>query len=123
MADNLVRRSLQIPVPVTHPTTPASALPVRCGNLVGVALTDEGAGGNAATDTTVDFAPGVWTFTVSAVNNAGASAVAMFDELYYEDALAPTLSKRATGNVLFGYALGTVTAGGVASIPVLKKGV
>jgi hypothetical protein len=118
----LRRRQLVFPVAVTHPATPTVGMPVRCGTLVGVAVTDEGQGGNAPTETTVDFRPGVWLMQVSGVDGSGAAAVALFDALYYVDADAPVLNKKTSGT-LFGYALGTVTSGGTGTIPVMKKGI
>jgi hypothetical protein len=119
MATNRKYEGYRIPVTVTHPTAPNSGEPVRCGNLTGVAIVDEGDGGNAAADTSVDFGPGVWMMTVSGVNSAGGSAVALFDAIYYVDATAPTLSKNTAG-YLFGYALGTVASAASGSIPVMK---
>lgn len=111
---------LRLPVTVTHPTTPASGDPVRCGTtLTGVAIVDEGDGGNDAAQTSVDFGPGVWSMVVSGVASGGASAVALYDALYYVDATAPTLSKDTTG-VLFGYALGTVASAASGTIDVMK---
>jgi hypothetical protein len=92
---------------------------VRCGTLTGIAIVDEGDGGNTAAQTSVDFGPGIWQCTVSAVNSAGNSAVALFDALYYLDATAPVLSKDTSG-YLFGWAMGTVSTGVSGSIEVMK---
>lgn len=119
MATNRVYEGYRIPVVCTHPTTPLSGQPVRCGDLTGVAIVDEGDGGNAATGTSVDFGPGVWSMVVSGVDGSGSSNVALYDKVYYVDATAPTLSKDAGGK-LFGYALGTVTSSTSGRVNVLK---
>lgn len=90
----------------TDPATPASGDPVLVGQIPGVALTDEGDGGNAATTTSVDTA-GVYNLSVKGVDQSGDSAVAVGDIIYYVTADTPKLSKKNTG-VRFGYALGTV---------------
>lgn len=109
----------QLPVAVTHPTAPDSGDPVRCGDLTGVAIVDEGDGGNAAADTSVDFGPGVWSMQVTGVDGSGGSAIALYDKLYYVDATAPRLSKD-TGGKLFGYAMGTLASGVSGTMNVLK---
>lgn len=119
MATNRVYEGYRVPVTVTHPTTPASGDPVRWGDLCGVAIVDEGAGGNAAGETSVDFGPGVWTMTVSGVASGGGSAVAPTDKLYYVDATAPALSKDVGGK-FFGYAMGTLASGISGRMNVLK---
>jgi hypothetical protein len=104
-------------VVVTHPATPASGDPVRVGTMTGVALTDEGDGGNAATETTVDFGRRSWLLSVKAIDGGGNSAVAVGDKLYYTDADTPPISKKDTG-AFFGYAMATVTSGATATIEV-----
>lgn len=92
----------------------ASGSPVVVGSLVGVALTDEGAGGNAdgyatvALDGAFDLAVGTTT------------AVAIGAPVYITSGYALTPS--ASGNTLFGYALeakGT-TAGQVIAIEIAQ---
>lgn len=113
MAKNRVyAEGRQLSVAVTDPDTPASGDPVVVGQLPGVALTDERPDGT----TTVAF-EGVFELPVRGVDSAGNSAVAVGDILYYVAADTPQLSKKNTG-VRFGYALGTVTAGATATIPV-----
>jgi hypothetical protein len=119
MATNRLYEGYRIPVTVTHPTSPVSGGPVRCGDLTGVAIVDEGDGGNTSTQTSVDFGPGVWTMTVTGVNSAGGSAIALYDPLYYVDATYPALSKDVGGK-LFGYALSTMASGVSGRLPVLK---
>lgn len=109
MATNMIHgpertRSL----PVTADT--ASGSPVVVGSLVGVALTDEGAGGNATGYATV----GMGGATRQAVGTT--TAVTVGAPVYITSAYALTPS--ASGNTLFGYALtakGT-TAGEVIDI-------
>lgn len=119
MATNRTRADgLHLPVTVTNPTTPASGDPVRVGSLTGIALVDEGEGGNATGETTVDFSHSVWDVSVKGVNDGGNSAVAKYDLIYYVDADTPKLSKKASG-YLFGMALETVGSGSTATIQVL----
>lgn len=122
MATNIKRylqEKFQLPVVVSDPTSPASGDPVRYGELTGIALTDEGGGGNAATYTTVEFGACVPDVSVKAVDGSGNSAVALGDALYYVDADTPKLSKKASG-YFFGYALETITSGSTDTINVLK---
>lgn len=124
MATNIKRyfdRHFAMPVVVTHPAAPDSGDPVRYGVLTGVALTDEGDGGNAATETTVWFGPGVVAVPVKGINNDGNSAVAAGDAIYYVDADTPPLSKKAAGH-FFGFARGAVGSGLTATIEVIRTG-
>lgn len=114
MADNLQRS-----VVVSNPATPASGDPVRFGAFTGVALVDEGDGGNAATETTVDFGPRQWKLSVKGVDDSGNSAVAVGDFIFYVDADTPKLSKKSSG-YLFGIADETVSSGATATIKVSK---
>lgn len=99
---------------VTHPITPASSDPVRCGFLTGIALTDE----DSAGDTTVELGLVVYDMSVKAINDSGASAVAKYDAIFYTDADTPPLSKKSSG-YFFGYALETVTSNTTDTIRVL----
>lgn len=103
----------KLSVVVTDPTTPASGDPVRYGVLTGVALTDEGEGGNIATETTVDFGPGVWDLPVTAESGA----ISVGDTLFYDDALH-AVNNDAVNGYFFGFALEAV-ASGTATINVL----
>ncbi len=117
MASNIVREPGTIlSVAVTNPATPVTGDPVRHGERTGVALTDEGEGGNAATETTVNFGPFVGRFSVAGTDG-GNSAVAVGDSIYYVDANTPKLSKTASG-YFFGFAMGTVSSGGTGTIEV-----
>lgn len=122
MATNIVRNGLHehpvLSLACTDPAAPVSGDPVRCGALTGIALTDEGEGGNAATHTSVRFGKYVATHSVKGVDGVGNSAVALYDKLYYVDADTPKLSKKNTG-FFYGIALGTVGSGATATIEVL----
>lgn len=111
---NFVQDDDVITIPVSHPASPTSGSPVRIGGFCGVALRDKQA---SETDTTVRIR-GVVNVSVRGVDQAGNSAVALGDKLYYVDADTPPVSKKNTGT-FFGYALGTVSSGGTAAINVL----
>lgn len=102
----------------TAPATPAAGDPVLVGQIPGVALTDEGGGGNVATDTTV-ARQGVFDLSVKAENNAGNVAVAVGDILYYDAAATVKINKDNTNGVRFGYALEAITSGSTDTIRVL----
>lgn len=117
MAKNMKRENnWRINVVVSYPASPVSGDPVRFGPLTGVALTDEGGGGNAATETTVDFGPRSWLVSVKGLDDAGNSAVADGDAIYFVDEATP-LSKKASG-YFFGIARGTVSSGATTAITV-----
>jgi hypothetical protein len=86
--------------------------------MTGVALTDEGDGGNASGYTTVDFGPRVVEVSVKGVNDSGNSAVAAGDAIFYTDEDTPVLNKKSSG-VFFGFALEGVSSGETATIQVL----
>lgn len=114
MAKNIIfDPGLELSMVVTNPTTPVSGDPVRCGNLTGLALTDEDADGN----TTVKLGFFVAELSVKGVDGSGNSAVSLFDALWYVDADTPKLSKKATG-YFFGFALATVNSGATKTIRV-----
>ncbi len=117
MAQNFVQHGKTINAAVTDPAVPVSGDPVRVGEIPGVAITKEGEGGNAATQTTV-ATEGVFNLSVKGVDGGGNSPVALGDKLYYVDADTPKLSKKVAGH-FFGKALGTVNTGATATIPVL----
>jgi predicted RecA/RadA family phage recombinase len=101
-----------IPVTVSDPATPASGDPVRAGSMPGVALNDEESGGTTAVlfDCVADL-------NVNAVNQAGNSAVAVNDKIYYTDADTIKLSKKNTG-YFFGIALEAISSGSSGTINV-----
>lgn len=105
-------RGDQLSLVVTDPASPVSGDPVRFGEIVGVATTDERSDGT----TSVDFA-GVYALSVKGVDGGGNSAVALGDRIYYVDADTPKLSKKAAGRFV-GFALQTVNAGATATIQV-----
>jgi len=108
----------RLSVVCSHPSAPDSGDPVRYGYLTGVALTDEGDGGNDSTKTTVDFGPSVWDLSVEGVDDSGNSAVAVGDPIFYTDADDPVLNKKHSG-YFFGIALETVGSGETGTINVL----
>ena len=93
----------KLSVAVTDPAVPSSGDAVRYGLLTGVALTNEGGGGNAAIDTTVDFGPGIWDIPVT----GEAGAIAVGDPVYYDDAIHE-LNNDAVNGYFFGFALEVV---------------
>lgn len=119
--NNVYEHGRQLSVAVSHPATPASGDPVRVGKLTGVALTDEGDGGNSATHTTVNFGQAVWDVLVD--DNEG-SGIAVGDTIYYHDSGTGTpstsLNNSATSmDAVFGIALETVSTNATATIQVL----
>jgi len=123
VATNIVRYLqgyFALPVVCSDPTTPATGDPVRYGELTGIALTDEGGGGNSATQTTVEFGACVVDVSVKGVDSSGNSAVAVGDAIYYVDADTPKLSKKTASSYFFGFAMETVGSGSTATINVLK---
>jgi predicted RecA/RadA family phage recombinase len=113
MAKNKIfDRGVALSLVCSHPAAPKSGDPVRVGEMVGVALTDERADGT----TSVDF-EGVFDLSVKGVDGAGNSAVAVGDKIFYVDADTPVLSKKATGRFA-GWALEVVSAGGTDTIRV-----
>lgn len=99
-------------VAATDPAVPASGDPLLVGQIPGVAQTAEDAAGNTSA-----ALKGVFNLSVKGIDGGGNSAVAIGDIIYYVTGDTPKLSKKATG-VRFGYALGTVTSGSTATIPV-----
>lgn len=114
MATNIIGDGKILSVACTHPATPSSNDPVRYGQLTGIALTDERTDGT----TTVDFSRCEAKVSVAGINDAGNSAVAVGDPIYYVDADTPVLSKKISG-YLFGVALEAVDAGATKMIKVL----
>jgi len=119
MAKNIIYEpGSKLSVVVSNPTTPASGDPVRYGNLTGLALTDEGGGGNVATETTVDFGSFLADLSVKGVDGDGDSVVAVGDAIWYVDADTPPLSKKTAG-YFFGVAWEVIGSGLTATINVL----
>jgi len=100
---------------LTVGSTVDSGNPVSVGNsLRGVALTDYDSGDGKAS-VAMD---GVFDLSVQAVDDAGNSAVAIGDRLYYAGSATPWLSKKKSGK-FFGVALETVGSGLTDTINVL----
>lgn len=118
MAKNYISEGKVIHAACTYPAAPDSGDPVLVGTIPGVALTDEGAGGNASTETSI-ATEGVFDLSVEAVNNGGNSAVVAGDKIYYEAGETPPLNKDNVSGVLFGKALAEITSGETATIKVL----
>jgi predicted RecA/RadA family phage recombinase len=91
-----------------------SGAPVVVGGLHGVALIDADATTNKAT---VDLT-GVYDLSVKAVNDAGNSAVAEGEAIYYVAGDTPKLSKKSSGT-FFGFAVEAITSGSTDTINVL----
>lgn len=119
MAKNLKKDNARFltNVAATQPATPVSGDPVLIGQIPGVALTDEGDGGNDSGNISVDTG-GIYELTVEAKNNAGNSAVAVGDILYYDQAETIKINKDATNGVRFGYAMAVIASGANAAINV-----
>lgn len=103
----------------SDPATPASGDPVLIGQIPGVAVTAEGAGGNAATKTSV-CTKGIFDLSVKGVNAGGAAAVSVGAKVYYDTTATPKLGINAS-KVFFGYALEAVDSNATATIKVLLK--
>lgn len=95
----------------TKPDKPNSGDPVRCGNLTGIALTDEDAAGK----TTVNTGPFVAEFSVKDNGNTG---IAVGAPLWYHDDAKPVLDNVSTGGYYYGIALAAIAAGQTATIKV-----
>ena len=120
MATNLVMEpGLQQSVVVTNPSAPDSGDPVRFGYLTGLAITDEGDGGNAATETTVHFGSFVGDFYVDDTSGAG---IAVGDAIFYDDTATGTpatnLNDDSANGYFFGFALEAVGANATTLINV-----
>lgn len=108
-------------VAASNPTTAVSGEPVRYGTLTGVAVTDEGEGGNSSTKTTVDFGPGIFDLYVDDDLGGG---IAIGDPVWYNDTQSGTpatsLSNKPAGaEAFFGYALEAVSANATTRINVM----
>lgn len=113
MATNVIfQGSKRAALVCSDPATPSSNDPVICGQIPGLALTDESTDG----ETTVGL-DDVAEFSVKGIDSVGNSAVADGDIIYYVAADTPKLSKKATG-VRFGYARAAVTSGSTGTIAV-----
>ena len=89
--------------------------PVLVGaSLTGVAITTRDANGNATVDVRSTF-----TLPAKGVDQAGNSAIAIGDLLYFTQADAQHISKKNTG-VIFGTALSALGSGIVGTVDVIQ---
>ena len=120
MATNLVQEpGLQLSVVVTNPAAPDSGDPVRFGSLTGLAITDEGDGGNAATETTVNFGQFVANFSVDDTSGSG---IAVGAYVFYDDTATGTPTTNLnddSAGYFFGIALEAVGNNATTEIEVL----
>jgi predicted RecA/RadA family phage recombinase len=85
MAQNYAQPGGVIHAAATQPTTPVSGSPVLVGTIPGVALTNEGEGGNTAGQSSI-ATEGVFNLSVIGKgDDLGATAVAKGDKIYYAD--------------------------------------
>jgi predicted RecA/RadA family phage recombinase len=112
--NEIMRPGWKQSVVCSAPAAPDSGDPVLYGFLTGVALTDEGGGGNIATETTVDFGPAVWDLPVTDAVGGGIAVGATL----FLDAAAVGVSNDSSG-LFFGFALEAVGVGATATINVL----
>jgi hypothetical protein len=118
MANNEIFGSAErLSVAVTNPAVPAAGNPVRYGFATGVALDNEGAGGNVAANTSVDFGMRVWLLPVTDFV-AGGGGILVGDTLFYSDGAPGTITNNPAGT-FFGIALQAVGNGLTATIRVL----
>ena len=95
-------------VVVTNPAAPNSGDPVRFGSLTGMAITDEGDGGNAATYTTVNFGQFIADLVVDDTSGSG---IAVGAAVFYDDTAtgSPTSNLNDDSTAyFFGFALEAV---------------
>lgn len=123
MANNIINEgySFNWSVVCSNPAEPDTGDPVRWGAVTGIALTDEGDGGNAATETTVKF--GVFVVENILVDDNESTGIAVGDKLYYQDTATGTptthINNSSSTGVLFGMALGVVASDATTAINVL----
>ncbi len=101
----------------SDPGTPVMGQPVRLGKVVGVAMTKPDANGVV----TADFGPASYKLSVF---DEATTGIAIGDLIYYDDTAvgspSTNLTNVAESNVIFGYALGVVTANATATIEIQK---
>lgn len=98
-------------------TRVAGGDPVVVGKLSGVAFNTT----TASTDLVDIQRVGVFNLSVTGVNAGGNVAVAVGDKIYIDPAASAALNAKVA-NVPFGIALGAITSGATATIPVLLTG-
>lgn len=123
MATNLIRDDGMVlqNIAASAPTTPTSGSPVRYGSLTGVALTDEGGGGNDSGNITMDMGQRVWDLLV---HDSGGAGIAVGDALYFDDTATGSgtttnINKDSGNGYFFGFALEAISAGSQDTINVL----
>jgi hypothetical protein len=90
--------------------------------LVGAAITGVAEAAKDGSNVALVHREGTFSLSVKGVITGPAnSAVAVGDKIFYSSGHTPKLDKD-TGGVFFGYALGTVTSGGTATIEVALAG-
>lgn len=123
MATNLIQDNGEIlaDIAATQPAAPESGEPIRYGALTGVAITDEGEGGNAAGNITADFGQRVWDLLV---DDSGGAGISIGDAIFFDDTPTGTpatnLNNDSANGYFFGFALEAITADGTDTIKVLK---
>lgn len=120
MATTIEQRGSCLSFAVTHPASPSSGDPVRLGSITGIAITDEGDGGNASTDTSVEI--GLFV-TEQYVDDDGGAGISVGDKIYYDDTATgdpeTNLNVDSVNGVFFGFALEAVAADATTKIKVL----
>lgn len=104
-------------VVVSDPATPSSGDAVRWNDMTGIALTDEGDGGNATGYTTVNFGGFIADIPVT----AEAGAIAAGDKVYYDDAI-DGLNNDSKNGYFYGYAREAVADTETTTIEVWHPG-
>lgn len=102
-------------VVVSDPAVPVAGDPVRYGFATGIAETDEGGGGNIATETSVNFGMYVADHPVTDTIGGG---IAVGAALFYVNGAPGTIENTVAG-FFYGFALEAVGAGLTATIRVL----
>ncbi len=105
-------------VVVTNPAAPNSGDPVRFGSLTGMAITDEGDGGNAATETSVNFGSFIADLYVDDTSGAG---IAVGAAVFYDDTATGSPASNLNDDntaYFFGFALEAVGANATTRINV-----
>lgn len=122
MATNLIQDYGEVlgNIAASAPTTPTSGSPVRYGSLTGVALTDEGEGGNDSGNITMDGGYRIWDLLV---HDSGGAGISVGDAIFFDDTAtgSPTtnLNLDSVNGYFFGFALEAISAGSQDTINVL----
>lgn len=122
MATNLVQDRGEIlkNIAASAPATPTSGSPARYGSLTGVALTNEGEGGNDSGKITFDGGYRIWDLLV---HDSGGAGIAVGDSIFFDDTAtgSPTtnLNLDSVNGYFFGFALEAISAGSQDTINVL----